>query len=291
MRNSTHEIILMGGLGNQLFQLFAGKSLELKTGEKVNFTTSQIEIFGNSHGMDISKYFNLDEYLSVTKPISIEKLRVLREINRISRKLKVADFNHYYFSDEVGYDSTIFELTTPKKILGYFQSWKYFDSLSDFGFLEIKKPMSNRFQALELEISKSECGAIHIRRGDYLKHRQTFGLLSAKYYEEAIEQLNLPDGSTVYVFSDSVETAESMCQAWENRYLFKFVNNLQSFESMMLMSKFPKIVIANSTFSYWAALLEGNKERVIAPSKWFKSGDDPEELIPPYWTTTLSRWE
>jgi hypothetical protein len=229
MRISTHEIILMGGLGNQLFQVSAGKCLELESGEKVNFTTSNIEKIGNSHGMDISKCFTLDDCLSKSKPISKRKLRVLREINTISRKLKVADLNRYYFSDEVGYDSTIFELPNPRKILGYFQSWRYFDSLTDFSFLEIKKPMSNSFCALDLEISNSECGAVHIRRGDYIKQGQTFGLLSVKYYEEAIEQLSLTKGSTLYVFSDSVEIAESILRTWSGRYSLKFVKNIESF--------------------------------------------------------------
>ena len=291
MKISTHEIILIGGLGNQLFQVSAGKSLELASGKKVNFTTGYIERIGNSHGMDISKYFNLDDCLSNSKSMSQGTLRLLREINTISRKLKVKDLNRYYFSDEVGYDSRIFELTNPRKILGYFQSWKYFDSLTDFSFLEIKKPMSNSFSELELEISNSECGAIHIRRGDYMKQGQVFGLLSDKYYEESIEQLSLSKGSTVYVFSDSAEIAESVLRPWSGRYLFKFVKNLDSFESMLLMSRFPKIVIANSSFSYWAALLGGKKENVIAPSKWFKSWDDPVELIPPYWTKSLSQWE
>lgn len=291
MKISTHEIILIGGLGNQLFQVSAGKSLELASGNKVNFTTGYIEKIGNSHGMDISKYFTLDDCLSKSRPTSKGKLRLLREINTISRKLKVKDLNHYYFSDEVGYDSRIFELANPRKILGYFQSWKYFDSLTDFSFLEIKKPMSNIFSEFELEISNSECGAIHIRRGDYVKQGQAFGLLSDKYYEESIEQMSLSKGSTIYVFSDSVEIAESVLQTWSGRYLLKYVKNLDSFESMLLMSRFPKIVIANSSFSYWAALLGGKKENVIAPSKWFKSWDDPAELIPPYWTRSLSHWE
>lgn len=291
MKISTHEIILMGGLGNQLFQVSAGKSLELKTGKKVDFTTSYIEKIGNSHGMDISKYFTLDDCLSKSKSISKEKLIMLRKINTISRKLKIADLNRYYFSDEVGYDSTIFELSKPRKILGYFQSWKYFDSLTDFSFLEVKKPVSNGFRALELEISNSECGAIHIRRGDYVKQGQTFGLLSYKYYEESIEQLSLSKGSTLYVFSDSVEIAEPILRPWGGRYLLRFVKNFEDFESMLLMSRFPKIVIANSSFSYWAALLGGKKGEVIAPSKWFKSWDDPAELIPPYWTKCLSQWE
>jgi hypothetical protein len=212
-------------------------------------------------------------------------------MNTIARKLRVADLNRYYFSDEVGYDSSIFKLPNPRMIVGYFQSWKYFDSLTDLSFLEARKPMSDAFCTLELEISNSECGAIHIRRGDYLKQRPTFGLLDYKYYEESIEQLSLSKGSTIYVFSDSVEIAESILSPWSGRYLFKFVKNLESFESMLLMSRFPKIVIANSSFSYWAALLGGKKENVIAPSKWFKSWDDPMELIPPYWTKSLSHWE
>jgi hypothetical protein len=49
-------------------------------------------------------------------------------------------------------------------------------------------------------------------------------------------------------------------------------------------------VIANSTFSWWAAALsQANKSDIIAPRPWFRFEKEPLELVPTVWHR-MSAW-
>ena len=55
--------------------------------------------------------------------------------------------------------------------------------------------------------------------------------------------------------------------------------------------KFAKVfVIANSTFSWWAANLSINDSLILAPNKWFRSAPDPADLVPPNWKLIDTGW-
>ena len=67
-------------------------------------------------------------------------------------------------------------------------------------------------------------------------------------------------------------------------------NDVSDAETLILMSLASRIVIANSTFSWWAARVNGSNKTVIAPEKWFRSLPDPEFLIPNNWIKLKSYW-
>jgi hypothetical protein len=56
------------------------------------------------------------------------------------------------------------------------------------------------------------------------------------------------------------------------------------------MSDATGIVIANSTYSWWAAKL-GRAKQVIAPEQWFRVGIAPRDLYPGNWQLVPSAWE
>ena len=95
--------------------------------------------------------------------------------------------------------------------------------------------------------------AIHIRRCDYVQLNRTIG---GDYYNNAMEIL----GSTnTMVFSDDPEWAQRL-------NLGQVYPSVGIIEDMLTMSTAERFIIANSTYSWWAAYLSG-KSDVIYPKE------------------------
>jgi hypothetical protein len=144
---------------------------------------------------------------------------------------------------------------------GYFQSEKYFK--------ESEKTIRRMF-ALKVETNdvKKDSVSIHVRRGDYLEHPQHHPVQPVSYYHEALSKIKEQKNITsIYVFSDDIE----WCQAnlkfdLETTYVIP----TQDIYDFGMMSKCDNHIICNSTFSWWSAWLNPNKEKiVVAPKLWF----------------------
>lgn len=88
-----------------------------------------------------------------------------------------------------------------------------------------------------------------------------------------------------YVFSDDINCVKEIFKDYEDFY---FIENLNlDVEELLLMSKCKHNIIANSTFSWWAAWLNQNEiKEVFAPKKWFKDvtmQNQTDSLIPKKW--------
>ena len=132
---------------------------------------------------------------------------------------------------------------------------------------------------------------VHIRRGDY-KNEDTFGLLGREYYRHAFSLLDsLGSSKNVWLFSDEPDLAVNVLQLDDTMNLRVIpemgINSGQLLEIMKLGSAY---VIANSTFSWWAAFLS-DADKVVAPKSWFKRADAPSRLIPESWYLVDSSFE
>jgi hypothetical protein len=101
--------------------------------------------------------------------------------------------------------------------------------------------------------------------------------------------------SNVYLFSDS-KISENFKNKLNYGEEFCLVDSFQFQElddltTLALLTKFSACIISNSTFSWWGAYLGENKKIVLAPSKWFKSKQDPNFLYPTNWLVSESFWE
>ena len=78
------------------------------------------------------------------------------------------------------------------------------------------------------------------------------------------------DQPVVYAFSDDPQWVKENIQLnFPTRYV-DHNKGKSSYEDLRLMSNCKHQVIANSSFSWWAAWLNANEnKKVIAPSKWF----------------------
>jgi hypothetical protein len=126
---------------------------------------------------------------------------------------------------------------------------------------------------------------VHIRRGDY-KYEDQFGLLSCDYYSRAIAEIDDLSASSygvVWLFSDEMEIAKQILLDIGRpiRYFGAEFSTKSAFELMRLGHAF---IIANSSFSYWAAALAHKFDvMVICPNPWFIGIDSSANLIPPRW--------
>lgn len=155
---------------------------------------------------------------------------------------------------------------------GYFQSYKYFEAYDDLirYFFEFTYPCPFQHNTT----------SIHVRRTDYLQYSEYHNDLSiTNYYEKAINMLN---SKKYLVFSDDIH----FCKTKFVGPQFHFIENGTPESDMSLMASCENNILANSSFSWWAAYLNKNPHKqVIAPSQWFgtKLPHDTKDLTPKEW--------
>lgn len=151
---------------------------------------------------------------------------------------------------------------------GYYQSEKYFLQVEDkirnyFSFSDdtIKEVLNKNKEVLN---SGRPTVSMHLRRGDYLKWPNHHPVLTPSYFSDA--KKIFPPDSVFVVFSDDIQWCRDNFP--EGEYIF--IDGQSDVEDLCLMSMCTHNCIANSTFSWWGAWLNPNKDKiVVAPEKWF----------------------
>ena len=294
------EIELVGGLGNQLFGYFAGAFYAQKFNKLLIVDLTQVSLGLTNHGSQLTSFKLSKSYeLIRSKPRRFARL-IKRIFDKFSIKFKLIKYFRYklfgvYQSKEVGFDSFLEKQSEISRIQGYYQTWKYVDNLQELGAdlsLEIIKP-SNWFLELQNEINKVKPIVIHVRRGDYKNPDSPVGLLSRSYYQDAIEIVKSKyEKSNFWIFSDDIADSHKLLDGLipKNSNWVSPPEGSDPAESLVLMSLSKVIIIANSSFSWWAAKTGVEKKLVIAPNPWFKSLKSPSYLIPNSWEQVKSSW-
>ncbi len=261
---------LRGGLGNQLFQYAAAKSLamlhnaELKL-DLYTYTKHPYRKF------ELWR-FQIDAIEATRKEVhaftgSNPLIRYLNKRENYFHCPGVCAQPHYHFFED------FFSLPSDIYLSGYWQSEKYFTRVADTIRRQFSPATSldERNAALENEMRNTNSISVHIRRGDYTwSGNSFFGVTGKEYYEKAIARMETEiPGLRFYFFSDDPEWCRQNFQI--PRAVFVSHNTGDdSFKDMLLMSACRHNIIANSTFSWWAAWLNQNPDKkVIAPLRWF----------------------
>lgn len=272
---------LCGGLGNQLFQYAAGRSLAHRL---------QTDLFCDEEGLagDINRAFSLeglDIKIKMANPKDAERLRSGATVNRIGRVLKLykEDPVTLFFENGFCFDSRFTTVSGDLYLEGYWQSERYFEAISE----EIcTLYLGNESDATLVD---NLCVAIHIRRGDYasdLKTNAFHGLCDLDYYDMATAFINKNIGQTrSLVFTDDPAWYEKEIgnkRPWE---LISGQYSLSTIDELRCMARCGHQIIANSSFSWWGAWLNPNPQKlVIAPAPWFDEPSlDESTLIPEEW--------
>lgn len=258
------EVYLTGGLGNQMFQYSAaiGAATKLKA-DKVFINLSKL---GRPCDLKAFRLLDFVSFENAPKDGLLKKKQVYKETN-------------YYF------DSNIWSNKLPLVLDGYFQSYKYFD--------HCKKLIDDSFKLIQAENISApfDSISIHIRRGDYFSNPEAFkihGTLGFEYYNRGVKILNiLVPGCPANLFTDDVEYVKSNFKSEANINFMEPDNSSPAFD-LVKMSKGSNFLIANSTYSWWAAWLGRNGSGLtIAPKNWFSrdflNKNPAYDLLPDDW--------
>ena len=287
-------ISVYGGIGNQMFQYALGKSLSYKLNKVVKYEYTYNLERTDFNPSDIDSIFNIFDLSGEIADIKeIKYLKGTRLSNFFKRQIEffLKNFKNpkkIIYEKNNSFDSSIFEINDDTYLSGYWQSEKYFfeireSIIEEFSF---KKQLNNEILLFSKEILNTESVSVHFRGRDYLK-KSNHNVCNKDYYQKCFDYINDNIHNPHYfIFSDDMEWAKNFIHI-DGSHTYVDVNkwNESSIEDMRLMSLCKHNIIANSSFSWWAAWLNSFKEkRVLSPKKWFNNSEfTSDDIIPNTW--------
>ncbi len=275
---------LTGGLGNQMFQYAAGKALS-------HFCQTDLKYHFEDHyklaqrQLRISNFNISGSLLSQGEGKGYFPLRLVKRrlFNMLGRNI---NGKAYFEKKPYSFDTNFFDSHDDVYLIGFWQSYRYFESISDILKQEFTlKNSSPKFQLAVDAIHKfSNTVSIHVRRTDYTNPKSLFGSLELDYYKSALVQMEKAVGiCTPVIFTDDPAWARDNF-GFLKGLVFAADFHLEDFEELILMSRCSNNIIANSSFSWWGAWLNSNDAKlVIAPKNWHTVHTEESELMPDDW--------
>ena len=234
---------LMGGLGNQMFQISKALSEGYENGIEVVFRPSA---FIPMHGNQPTKYLE-NIYRDLTFKEINENLERVSEPSWSFNKTNI----FYYKSIE---------------FYGYYQSSKNFKNHEE-KIKEIFKPTKEfikKIKSLYPEIFYKNSISIHVRRGDYLSISEILPVIDKTYIDECLKQIG--KYSNIFIFSNDKDWCKENLK-YDN---VTVVENLDDYEELWAISLCNHNIMSNSSFSWWGSYLNKNiNKKIYCPSVWF----------------------
>jgi len=258
---SIHEVIIKGGLGNQIFCLFHAYKLSLKTKEKISLNLSNYFFVNRTDRLFILDllYPPLIEEFIISKNLFS---KLLYFFTKLYEKFFLKKNNNYLPGD----DPFLINYWKNRYLhSGYFQ--KINESECDKKCLDLIK---KRFYPY-INNEKYNYLAIHIRRGDYLNKKHSMhGIIQERcFLDEAKNFLSENYYEGIKIFSDSPDLLETnIFKKLHNNIIFD--QGGQPIEVFKRMANHKGLIASNSSFSLWAGIL-GDIENFSIPSYWMKN--------------------
>ena len=269
----------MGGLGNQMFQFAAARSLAIKRG-----TTLQLDLSWFYQDFTAASTprnyelncFCLDDDIRSFQPGILERFGSV-----FAKKCEEQTFS---------FNPSFFQLPNNVLLIGYFQSEQYFLEnrqliLNDFTWRTAPSERNKKLiSAIHSRGNKSV--SLHVRRGDYVsnsQHNAVHGTVSMDYYKKAVKAVKKKVQSPFfYIFSDDPEWCQKYFSIPQATVI---AHNTSGSEDLRLMKECHHNILANSSFSWWGTWLGRQEEKLIfAPKNWFKDKSIvTKDLIPEHW--------
>jgi hypothetical protein len=284
---------IMGGLGNQFFQYAYARMLK-ESGYSVTLDIQTFYQEDNYNPETIFRDYLLDNFETTIPPADMLKsiyrfvLHGFKHKNRFIRKIYKLLFYFWHKKHIVNCDGlNQFDpnLLAPKKLLYI----RIFPKRQIFhrhrrnikkGIKTQKTLTGNFYYDLISSHEHEHTIAMHIRRSDYCGSGNELPL---KYYQNAVDHMagKINSRLLIFIFSDDLEYVKENFSFPHQTFFVNEDRSLKDFEEIIVLSKCRHFIIANSSFSWWAAWLSESSEKIIcAPKQWTTDPGDTRDIVP-----------
>ena len=289
MQDNQLIIKLDGRMANQMFQWALARAYEAKNGILPLIDDSK-------ETLKLGCFQLIDTLKTVKKPLWNKILRKTIPFRNLRNKWTELKFDLPKIKEEAfsKYTPEILEVKAPAYIQGFFQTEKYFvdvreQLLKDF---TLNKNLNNANRKMLEKIESTNSVSVHFRRGDYLKARvaNSIGNIKEQYYKDAVKLVSekIDKDITLFIFSDDINWVKNNVEFGCDTVYVDINSAKQGYFDLELMKNCKHNIIANSSFSWWGAWLNTNKDKVVvAPTPIRPNGID-YDFIPESWDTCNS---
>lgn len=272
------------GIGNQLFAYALGLYLSKKYHKNLVIDLTKLNLINFLSRVGIKKDSPREyelENLGFHAPVrNFHTVELTKKYNFLNPFHNIADYRKTEIVDNEAFQ-------TRKKV--YSIGWGNFNEVKEI-LPDLRHYFSPNFEFTpELKrniqlIGERNSVAVHVRRTDYV-HPKTGnrfnGICTPEYYKNAIHKINGEIDSPFFIiFSDDIEYVRNNLKIENCIYM----NGNPGYVDFYLMSICKHFILANSTFSFWAAILNGSEQKVVCvPEYWYNNPMETEIFIPDEW--------
>jgi len=269
-KNTMITCRLMGGLGNQLFQIFATIAYAIKYNHRFIFPYTEVLRAGITRPTYWESFLNSLKIFTTSNTktgLSNDILESFPELN--------FPFHNYQLIPNV-------DSLKAFKIVGYFQSYKYFkeQEATIFSIIRLDKQLTDVRKEHEYLFKDGTYNiGMHFRIGDYKYIQNCHNIMPYIYYEMALTKIieKLSEKKVnVFIFGEAEDNEaifliiNQLKLKWPEVEFTKISDTIQDWKQMLLMSCCDSNIIANSSFSWWGAYFNRNPDKIVCyPSVWF----------------------
>jgi hypothetical protein len=272
--------VLAGGLGNQLFQIFATIAYSIKHNIPFAFLNTKYTMGITERKTYWNTFlYSLSPYL----------------INRFD-KVSIIKEQFFNYNEIISFPNK--DMNKDIELRGYFQSYKYFEYFYNDICKLIQLDKQKQLALNKYKFDFENTISMHFRIGDYIHFSHVHPILTLDYYKKALKLIlsNINQDKNVLYFCEEKDKKDvdviinELKNEFTNIHFECVLFFLQDWEQMLLMSCCKHNIIANSTFSWWGAYFNNYKDKIVCyPSKWFAEGNpnNTEDLFPPDWKVVV----
>jgi hypothetical protein len=284
------SIRVQGGLGNQLFMIFATIAYGMKHNVKTVFEYYYEIAARHTYWetlMDGFKMFTTANPANGLTNEDISRFSVYMEPGFLYNPLPDFGANNIY-------------------IIGYLQSFRYFEQCKAQLYSIMR--LNEKKQAVFEKYSQyfTDCKtliSVHFRMGDYKEKRYYHPIMNYEYFESSLDyimehRLDMNDVRVLYFCEqEDNQYVESKIALMNIKYpeieFMKVDDTIEDYDQLLIMSGCHHNIMSNSSYSWWGSYFNEYESKIVCyPSKWFgeyyEHTHDHKDMMPESWVKIQS---